>query len=120
MLHILHSNSDAQASEERAAKLATELATVRDELARVSAVAARATVREVGSGSKNEGIIPIVRHLEEVRLPKAAPTSGLQIFSIDTHMLVKMDSIQSYIETHIMGHARRRKVPEWNPCCHQC
>ena len=36
------------------------------ELARVRPVAARATMREIGNGSKDEGIVPMTMHLEEV------------------------------------------------------
>ena len=37
-----------------------------DELNRVGAVAARAAAREVVNGSKDEGIVPVTQHLEEV------------------------------------------------------
>ena len=37
-----------------------------DELTRTSAVAARAAAREVVNGSKDEGVVPVTLHLEEV------------------------------------------------------
>ncbi len=55
-----------QASQEREAELADELALLNDELTRVRAVAARATVREIAGGAKDEGVVPIKMHLEEV------------------------------------------------------
>ena len=55
-----------KASQEREAELADELALLNDELTRVRAVAARATVREVAGGAKDEGVVPIKMHLEEV------------------------------------------------------
>ena len=36
------------------------------ELARVRQVAGRATAREIANGSKDEGIVPMTMHLEEV------------------------------------------------------
>ena len=36
------------------------------ELVRVRHVAGRATAREIGNGSKDEGIVPMKMHLEEV------------------------------------------------------
>ena len=59
----------SQASQEREAQLASELAVLGAELARIRPVAARATAREIGSGSKDEGIIPMAMHLEEAILP---------------------------------------------------
>ena len=58
-----------QASQEREAQLVGELAVLSTELARIRPVAARATVREIGNGSKDEGIVPMTMHLEEVHLP---------------------------------------------------
>lgn len=55
-----------QASQEREAKLANELAVLNTELARIRPVAARATSREIGNGFKDEGIVPMTMHLEEV------------------------------------------------------
>ncbi len=37
-----------------------------DELTSTSAVAARAAAREVVNGSKDEGVVPVTLHLEEV------------------------------------------------------
>ena len=59
----------SQATQEREAQLADELAVLSGELARTRAVAARATAREVGNGTKDEGIVPMTMHLEEVTLP---------------------------------------------------
>ena len=56
----------AQASQEREAQLADELAVLGAELARVRQVAGRATAREIANGSKDEGIVPMTMHLEEV------------------------------------------------------
>jgi hypothetical protein len=42
-----------------------------DELTRTSAVAARAAAREVVNGSKDEGVVPVTLHLEEVGLTMA-------------------------------------------------
>ena len=55
-----------QASQERCQELETEAAVLSDELARVAAVAARAAAREVVNGSKDEGVVPVSQHLEEV------------------------------------------------------
>ncbi|BDA42075.1 probable microtubule-associated protein [Coccomyxa sp. Obi] len=59
--------TELKASQEREAELADELALLNDELTRVRAVAARATVREIAGGAKDEGVVPIKMHLEEVR-----------------------------------------------------
>ena len=56
-----------QASEERGAALAEELAVLNAELTRVRAVAARATTREIAGGCKDEGVVPVAMHLDEVR-----------------------------------------------------
>ena len=37
------------------------------ELARVRAVAARATSREIAGGCKDEGVVPVAMHLDEAR-----------------------------------------------------
>lgn len=58
-----------QAMQERCAELETEAAVLSEELTRTSAVAARATAREVVNGSKDEGVVPVTLHIEEVRLP---------------------------------------------------
>ncbi len=58
-----------QASEERGAELADELALLNDELTRVRAVAARATVREIAGGGKDDGVVPVKMHLEEASAP---------------------------------------------------
>ena len=55
-----------QASQERCQELETEAAVLSDELNRVAAVAARAAAREVVNGSKDEGVVPVSQHLEEV------------------------------------------------------
>lgn len=57
-----------QAVQERCAELETEAAVLSEELTRTSAVAARATAREVVNGSKDEGVVPVTLHIEEVRL----------------------------------------------------
>lgn len=44
-----------------------------DELTRVRQVAARATVREIGGGAKDEGVVPVKMHLEEVPPPPIPP-----------------------------------------------
>ncbi|CAL5219051.1 g811 [Coccomyxa viridis] len=54
-------------SQEREAQLTTELALLNAELSRIRPVAARATTREIGNGTKDEGIVPMTMHLEEVR-----------------------------------------------------
>ena len=46
----------------------TEAVVLTDELTRTSAVAARAAAREVVNGSKDEGVVPVALHLEEVSL----------------------------------------------------
>lgn len=38
-----------------------------EELTRVGAVAARATSREIAGGSKDEGVVPVGMHMEDVR-----------------------------------------------------
>ena len=43
------------------------------ELARVRAVAARATSREVAGGTKDEGVVPVGMHLDEVCAAGQAP-----------------------------------------------
>ena len=58
-----------QAVQERCAELETESAVLSEELTRTSAVAARAAGREVVNGSKDEGVVPVALHIEEVRLP---------------------------------------------------
>ena len=58
-----------QAVQERCTELETEAAVLTDELTRTSAVAARAAAREVVNGSKDEGVVPVTVHIEEVRLP---------------------------------------------------
>ena len=55
-----------QATQEREAQLADELAVLSAELVRVRHVAGRATAREIANGSKDEGIVPMKMHLEEV------------------------------------------------------
>lgn len=54
----------AQATQERCRQLETEAVVLTDELTRTSAVAAR----EVVNGSKDEGVVPVTLHLEEVSL----------------------------------------------------
>ena len=58
----------AQATQERCRQLETEAVVLTDELTRTSAVAARAAAREVVNGSKDEGVVPVTLHLEEVSL----------------------------------------------------
>ena len=58
-----------QAVQERCTELETEAVLLSDELTRTSAVAGRAAAREVVNGSKDEGVVPVTLHLEEVRLP---------------------------------------------------
>lgn len=58
-----------QAVQERCTGLETEAVVLTDELTRTSAVAARAAAREVVNGSKDEGVVPVTLHIEEVRLP---------------------------------------------------
>lgn len=60
-----------QATQERCRELETEAVVLTDELTRTSAVAARAAAREVVSGSKDEGMVPVTLHLEEVGLTMA-------------------------------------------------
>ena len=55
-----------QVTQERCAELETEAVVLNDELTRTSAVAARAVAREVVNGSKDEGVVPVALHLEEV------------------------------------------------------
>jgi len=55
-----------QATQERCRELGTEAVVLTDELTRTSAVAARAAAREVVNGSKDEGVVPVTLHLEEV------------------------------------------------------
>lgn len=57
-----------QAVQECCTELKTEAVVLSDELTRTSAVAARAAAREVGNGSKDEGVVPVTLHIEEVRL----------------------------------------------------
>lgn len=57
-----------QTAQERCAELETEAVVLSDELTRTSAVAARAAGREVLNGSKDEGVVPVTLHIEEVRL----------------------------------------------------
>lgn len=56
-----------QSAEERGAALAAEVGVLGEELTRVGAVAARATTREIAGGSKDEGVVPVGMHMEEVR-----------------------------------------------------
>lgn len=60
-------STDFKASQERCRELETEAVVLTDELTRTSAVAARAAAREVVNGSKDEGVVPVTLHLEEVR-----------------------------------------------------
>ncbi len=60
-----------QATQERCRELETEAVVLTDELTRTSAVAARAAAREVVNGSKDEGVVPVTLHLEEVGLTMA-------------------------------------------------
>ncbi len=55
-----------QVSREREQQVSNELALLNDELTRVRAVAARATAREMAGGGKDEGVVPITMHMEEV------------------------------------------------------
>ena len=57
-----------QVSREAEAELADELILQRDELTRVSKVAARATTREIRGGIKDAGTMPVPQYLEEVGL----------------------------------------------------
>ncbi len=59
-------------SQEREAQLTTELALLNAELSRIRPVAARATTREIGNGTKDEGIVPMTMHLEEVIIPSSS------------------------------------------------
>ena len=63
-------NSTMQAAEERGAALAAEVGVLGEELTRVGAVAARATSREIAGGSKDEGVVPVGMHMEEVKNPE--------------------------------------------------
>lgn len=58
-----------QAVQDRCTELEKEAVVLTDELTRTSAVAARAAAREVMNGSKDDGIMPVTLHIEEVRLP---------------------------------------------------
>lgn len=64
-----------QANVDRCQELETETAVLTDELNRVGAVAARAAAREVVNGSKDEGVVPVTLHLEEVSWLCAQPCS---------------------------------------------
>ena len=63
-----------QAAEGRCGEQEEELAVLGAELARVRAVAARATNREVAGGTKDEGVVPVGMHLDEVRAADWAPS----------------------------------------------
>ena len=76
-----------KALQEREAELADELALLNDELTRVRAVAARATVREIAGGAKDEGVVPIKMHLEEVTPLHNAPSLlGLHVTCTHSRM----------------------------------
>ncbi|KAK9798216.1 hypothetical protein WJX73_007655 [Symbiochloris irregularis] len=60
-------SDDLKVSREAEAQLMEELLVQRDELTRVSKVAARATSREIRGGIKDAGTIPVPQYLEEVR-----------------------------------------------------
>ncbi|KAK9846430.1 hypothetical protein WJX81_003622 [Elliptochloris bilobata] len=64
---LAQASTQLKAAEERGAALAAEVAVLSDELTRVGAVAARATTREIAGGSKDEGVVPVAMHMEEVR-----------------------------------------------------
>lgn len=55
-----------QACQERELELTNELTVLGVELTRVRAVASRATAREMAGGTKDDGVVPITMHLEEV------------------------------------------------------
>lgn len=73
-----------QATQERCAELETEAVVLSDELTRTSAVAARAAGREVVSGSKDEGVVPVALHLEEV---------GLMLFTIYLPVALHVEAV---------------------------
>lgn len=60
-------STELKTAQERCAELETEAVVLSDELTRTSAVAARAAGREVLNGSKDEGVVPVTLHIEEVR-----------------------------------------------------
>eukprot|EP00803_Ostreobium_quekettii_P002907 evm.model.scf_401.3 EVM.evm.TU.scf_401.3 scf_401:17179-23105(+) len=63
--------SDARASlkvqEKHKEDMLQEISLLRDQLARTEIVASRVVVAEVKAGAKDEGTIPVVHHIEEVR-----------------------------------------------------
>ena len=76
----------AQATQERCRQLETEAVVLTDELTRTSAVAARAAAREVVNGSKDEGVVPVTLHLEEVSLHnKVCTTNGMMLINLGVH-----------------------------------
>ncbi|EFJ52404.1 hypothetical protein VOLCADRAFT_86810 [Volvox carteri f. nagariensis] len=61
------SNAALKVSESRCSALESEVSILAEQLARTSAVAHRVAVAEVKAGCKDEGVIHVTRHLEEVR-----------------------------------------------------
>ncbi|KXZ51673.1 hypothetical protein GPECTOR_11g125 [Gonium pectorale] len=64
---VARSSAALKASEVRCAALETEVGTLVSQLARTSVVAQRVAVAEVKAGCKDEGMVHVTRHLEEVR-----------------------------------------------------
>ncbi|GLI63933.1 hypothetical protein VaNZ11_007074, partial [Volvox africanus] len=61
------SNAALKASENRCTALEAEVGILTAQLARIQAVANRVAVSEVKAGCKDEGVVHVTRHLEEVR-----------------------------------------------------
>ncbi|GIL71735.1 hypothetical protein Vretifemale_2245 [Volvox reticuliferus] len=61
------SNAALKASETRCTALEAEVGVLTGQLARIQAVANRVAVSEVKAGCKDEGMVHVTRHLEEVR-----------------------------------------------------
>lgn len=60
-----------------------ELKVVRDELIRTAAVAQRVAASETRGGNKDEGVVPVAMHLEEVKVQTAeACTRSAAVFKM--------------------------------------
>ena len=77
-----------------------------EELTRVGAVAARATTREIASGSKDEGVVPVAMHLEEARAP-ASHMLAYPLFTTARNHRAAHETARADIPDWCITHAAR-------------
>ena len=68
-MNVLQDRGDELERQER------ELKVTRDELIRTGAVAQRVAASETRGGNKDEGVVPVAMHLEEVREVAPSPNA---------------------------------------------